>query len=59
MIRNVLITGGAGYIGSKITSDLINKNYNVVIIDNLSSGFKKLINNKAIFYKKNLDKTQY
>jgi len=59
MIRNVLVTGGAGYIGSKITSDLINKNYNVVIIDNLSSGFKRLINNKAIFYKKNISDRQF
>ncbi len=53
-MKNVLVTGGAGYIGSKITTDLINKNYNVVVVDDLRTGYKKLINKRAIFYKKNI-----
>ncbi len=48
---NILITGGAGYIGSKVALDLINKNHNVVIVDNLVSGQKKNVPKKSIFYK--------
>ncbi len=46
----VLVTGGAGFIGSHIVDILISNNYSVVIVDNLSSGKKDNINNKAIFY---------
>ncbi len=46
----ILVTGGAGYIGSKICHDLLSKNHNVFIIDNLSTGFKKLIPKKANFF---------
>ncbi|MFL2889335.1 MAG: UDP-glucose 4-epimerase GalE [Pelagibacteraceae bacterium] len=56
-MKNVLITGGAGYIGSHITELLIKKKLNIVIIDNLSSGYKRLINKKAKFY--NLDINNY
>ena len=48
---NILITGGAGYIGSHIAEQLINKKNNIIIFDNLETGFKKLINKKAIFIK--------
>ncbi len=50
-MSGILVTGGAGYIGSKIVFDLIKKRKKVVIIDNLSTGFKSLINKKSIFYK--------
>ena len=48
---NILITGGAGYIGSHIAEQLINKKNKIIILDNLETGFKKLINKKAIFIK--------
>ena len=51
MIKNILITGGAGYIGSHITEILIKKKKNIFIVDNLSTGYKELINNKAKFFK--------
>jgi UDP-glucose 4-epimerase len=51
---SILVTGGAGYIGSKVVKDLINKNFNVIVVDNLSTGYKKLIQKKAIFYKCNI-----
>ena len=35
---NVLITGGAGFIGSHIVDELLNINANVTVVDNLSSG---------------------
>ena len=36
MIKNVLITGGAGFIGSNLALNLIKKNYSITILDNLS-----------------------
>ena len=50
MIKNILITGGAGYIGSHIAEILINKKKNIFILDNLSTGHKKLIHKKARFF---------
>ena len=47
----ILITGGAGFIGSHLTDALIKKSHKVVIIDNLSTGLKQNINPKAKFYK--------
>lgn len=47
----ILITGGAGFIGSHLVDRLIKKGNTVVIIDNLSTGDKRNINKKAIFYK--------
>ena len=51
MIKNILITGGAGYIGSHISEVLIKNNKKIVIIDNLSTGYRRLINKKAKFFK--------
>ena len=58
MIRNILITGGAGYIGSHTAEILINKNKKVFIIDDLSTGSRRLINKKAKFYKASILNTQ-
>ena len=46
---SILITGGAGYIGSHITEQLIDRKYDVIILDNLKTGHKRLINKEAIF----------
>jgi len=53
-MNNILVTGGAGYIGSHVCESLIKNKKKVFIVDNLSSGSKKLINKKAIFYKINI-----
>ena len=47
--NNILITGGAGYIGSHITEHLVKKKSNIIILDNLITGCEKLINKKAKF----------
>jgi len=47
----ILVTGGAGFIGSHLVDALIAKNHKVVVVDNLSSGKKKFINGEAKFYK--------
>ena len=48
---NILVTGGAGYIGSKIAHDLIQSKFNVIVIDNLTTGYRFLIPKKAKFIK--------
>ena len=50
-MTNILISGGAGYIGSCLAHLLIEKKYKVTIIDNLATGYKYLIPKKAKFYK--------
>ena len=51
MVKKILITGGAGYIGSHVAEILLKKNKEVFLIDNLSTGHRKLINKKAKFFK--------
>ena len=48
---SILVTGGAGYIGSHIVEKLVKTNKKIIILDNLITGYKKLINKKAIFIK--------
>ncbi|RKX98210.1 MAG: UDP-glucose 4-epimerase GalE [Spirochaetes bacterium] len=47
---NLLITGGAGYIGSVLVEDLIKKGYFCVVIDSLETGHKRAVDPKAIFF---------
>jgi UDP-glucose 4-epimerase len=46
---NVLVTGGAGYIGSFVSHRLIEKGHSVVVYDNLSTGHKELLHPKCKF----------
>ena len=46
----VLITGGAGFIGSNIADFLLDKGFEIHILDNLSTGFRDNINQKAHFH---------
>ena len=45
--KNILITGGAGYIGSHVSYLLIEKGYNITIIDSLITGNKQLVPKEA------------
>ncbi|MDA2935682.1 NAD-dependent epimerase/dehydratase family protein [Patescibacteria group bacterium AH-259-L05] len=47
----ILVTGGAGFIGSHLVDSLIQNRHKVYIIDDLSTGLKKNINPKAKFFK--------
>ena len=65
-MKNILLTGGAGYIGSHTAVELINKNYNVIVYDNLSNSSRisidrveEITGKKISFYKADiLDKTK-
>jgi len=50
----ILVTGGAGYIGSVIVKKLIDNKHEVVVLDDLSQGHLEAIDKKAIFVKANL-----
>ena len=47
MKKNILLTGGAGYIGSHVVNLLVDKGFSVTVIDNLITGNKSLVNKKA------------
>ncbi len=51
---NILVTGGAGFIGSHLVDGLIEEGHHVVIIDNLSTGSRKNLNPKAVFYEEDI-----
>lgn len=54
----VLVLGGAGYIGSHCVDQLVEKGYDVCVVDNLMTGHQKAISEKARFYKGDIrDKT--
>ena len=46
---NVLVTGGAGYIGSHVVLDLLDSGHKVTVLDDLSLGFKKNVDVRAEF----------
>lgn len=46
----VLVTGGAGFIGSQLVDRLIKEGHHVIVVDNLSTGKKEFINKKAEFH---------
>lgn len=55
---NILVTGGAGYIGSHTCIELLNNNHSVIIADNLNNSkietidkIKQITNKELTFYK--------
>jgi len=50
-MKKAIVTGGAGFIGSNLVDKLVDMGIEVHIIDDLSTGFEKNINPKAIFHK--------
>lgn len=49
-MSKILVTGGAGFIGSNLVDELIKLGHKVVIIDNISSGRRENLNPKAKLY---------
>ena len=46
----ILVLGGAGYIGSHTVYELVDAGYEVIVIDNLLTGFKEAVHPQAKFY---------
>lgn len=55
---NILVTGGAGFIGSHIVDAYIEQGHHVTIVDNMSSGNKRNINPKAYFLQADINDTK-
>ena len=45
----ILVTGGAGYIGSHVTKDLLDKGHRALVLDNLSTGHLEAVDKRATF----------
>jgi UDP-glucose 4-epimerase len=54
MNNKIVVTGGAGFIGSNLVDRLVDMNFEVLVVDNLLSGSEKNLNKKAEFLKKDI-----
>jgi UDP-glucose 4-epimerase len=57
--KNALVTGGAGFVGSFLVEKLVKKNYQVTVVDNLSTGSRdniKNVSSKIRFIRQDLEK---
>jgi len=54
MNRMILVVGGAGYIGSHTVRELLDQQYQVVVLDNLSTGHRDAVDSRAEFVQGNL-----
>jgi UDP-glucose 4-epimerase len=50
----ILVTGGAGFIGSHVVDRFIERGHDVAVLDNLSSGFRELVNPAARLHEADL-----
>ena len=57
-VNKILITGGAGYIGSHVAEKLVKTKCKIVIVDNLQRGSRKLVNKKTNFIKADINNTK-
>ena len=49
-MKTILVLGGAGYIGSHTVYELIDNGHDVVVADNLETGFRAAVHPKARLY---------
>ncbi len=54
----ILVTGGAGFIGSHVVDTYVNDGHDVVVVDDLSSGKKDNVNPEARFYEVDIRSTE-
>lgn len=57
LMKKILITGGAGFVGSHLVDQIISNGDIAIVVDNLSTGNLNNLNEKAIFYKMDITNT--
>lgn len=50
----ILVTGGAGYIGSICTEEMLNRGHEVAVLDNLTEGHRAAVDPRAVFFEADL-----
>lgn len=55
----ILVCGGAGYIGSHLVYELIERGEAVVLVDNLQTGYMEAVHEKAVFYKGDIRNSEF
>jgi UDP-glucose 4-epimerase len=48
-MKKILVTGGAGYIGSHAVAELLDSGYEVIVLDNLENGYRENVDSRATF----------
>ncbi|MDO8444160.1 MAG: NAD-dependent epimerase/dehydratase family protein, partial [bacterium] len=56
--RTILVAGGAGYIGSFTTKQLLDDGYSVVVVDNLECGHREAVDRRATFEQADVGDTE-
>src|SRR5229473_5158166 len=51
LMANVLVTGGAGYVGSVCCAELLRLGHSVTVVDDLSTGFRDNVPPEAAFFR--------
>jgi UDP-glucose 4-epimerase len=57
-MAKVLVTGGAGYVGSVCCEELLRAGHSVTVVDDLSTGFQEAVPQGAVFYKADIANNQ-
>lgn len=58
-MKKILVTGGAGFIGSHLVDRLVDEEYDVIVADDLSKGRMENINEKADFHKMDITSKKF
>ena len=58
MNKTALITGGAGFIGSHVTDEVLDQGLNAIVLDDLSGGFKENVDKRAKFIEGSVTDTE-
>ena len=58
-MRNILLIGGAGYVGSVTCEELLMRGYGVYVLDNLYQGFREAVHKDAVFLEGSIEDEKY